>query len=108
MVVTILSAVVTAEHQRILKRTSPLNLEGVSKGQYRLKKRCEKMAHFFTEILILYVCSFLEKDAQTAKKVKRAPNGVPGSDSYPFNSLSTFYDETAKIVLIVSPLQVRS
>jgi hypothetical protein len=34
------------------------------------------------------------------ERLKRASNGAPGSDSCPFNSLSTFYDETAKIVVL--------
>jgi len=63
-------------------------IESVILGYYNLSLQTEK----------LYVCSFFEKDVQTTRRVKRAPNSGSGSDSCPFNSLSTFYDETAKIV----------
>jgi hypothetical protein len=49
----------------------------------------------------LYLCSFIGKDAQTTRKAKSAPIGVPVRNLCLFNSLSTFYDETAKIVHIL-------
>jgi len=46
-----------------------------------------------------YLCGVVEKDAQATRKVKISTTGVSGRSSCPFNSLSTFCDETAKIVV---------